>query len=96
MANVKVYYNCGCGLRTPSLEAAVKHSDEFHHDVTVSGSIKSDTPKPVAGPVGSAARPVRLTATTMEQAIGRAERAAEPVAGPIAEFSAMKDKLRRK
>jgi len=40
MADVDITYGCGCGFKTRRLEAAVEHSDDKHHSMTVLGTIK--------------------------------------------------------
>lgn len=40
MADVDIVYGCGCGFKTGRLEAAVEHSDNTRHSMTVLGTIK--------------------------------------------------------
>lgn len=40
MADVDISHNCGCGYKSRSLEAAVRHSDTEHHTLTVLGTIR--------------------------------------------------------
>jgi len=42
---VEVTYSCGCGYKTSSLEAALKHSREKLHCMTVFGEIRIEKPK---------------------------------------------------
>jgi len=42
MAKVEIKYQCGCGLTTQSVKAAVEHADEKGHIMTVSGMIKPE------------------------------------------------------
>lgn len=58
MASTVLDIHCGCGFKTHSLEAAVKHSDETHHViVSFSGTIKPTVSKP-ASKIVSKASPV--------------------------------------
>ena len=86
MASVEIQYNCGCGVRAVSLEAAVKHSDNTHHLMTVSGVIRPDTPKP--------AKIVGLANTTMRRAIRKAEHVVEPE--PAADYDGSFDNLKKR
>ena len=40
MADVDITYGCGCGFKTVRAEAAVEHSDDKQHTLTVLGTIK--------------------------------------------------------
>ena len=40
MASVIIRYTCGCGFTTYELEAAIKHSDERNHTLTVLGEVR--------------------------------------------------------
>jgi len=42
MASINIKYSCGCRFSTDKLEAAVKHSNERHHTLTVLGEIKCE------------------------------------------------------
>lgn len=48
MARITVIYHCGCGYSTPSLEAAIRHSDSLNHTLTAAGEIRSEKPKATA------------------------------------------------
>ena len=86
MASIEVRYNCGCGFHTSSLEAAVEHSDDTYHSVTVSGVIKPDTPKPAKLTQVAARRAQKRVLPLVE---------AEPVFDSGG-FEAMKQKLGRR
>lgn len=84
MASVNIQYNCGCGYRTPKLEAAVTHCDETHHVITVQGNIY-----PKEAPVPSAVPPVRTRKTAAHIAVAIED------TGPITNFAALKERIAR-
>jgi len=42
MARVNLSFNCGCGFKCPTLEEAVKHSDEKQHTLTAAGTVSKN------------------------------------------------------
>lgn len=52
MASIDIKYSCGCHFSTNKLEAAVKHSDEKCHTLTVLGEVRYGKPRAGLSAVG--------------------------------------------
>lgn len=79
MASIDINYNCGCGFRSKTLEAATAHSDGSSHVITVQGNIYPD----------KAPEPTR-SRKTVTPAVEVAEET-----GPIVDFASLKSRISR-
>ena len=84
MASINIQYNCGCGFKTKRLEAATDHADDKGHVLTVQGNIYTDVvPLPIKQRKTRTPKPSGVVAVALE------------VAQETADFSAMKNRLRK-